>query len=195
MPITQSGHPGQDHSRDPCPWVILNDFGGAFAMGCIGGTIWHGIKGARNSPRGERLLGSVSAIKARAPVLGGNFGVWGGLFTSFDCTVKSVRQKEDPWNAIIAGFFTGSTLAIRGGPRTAAGAGVMCGILLGVFEGTLTSFFDHWRGCPYAAFARRKQQAGTCVCVADARLLRSCMSPWRLTHSPDAPVAPTTSSS
>ena len=25
-----------DHTRDPCPWVILNDFGGAFAMGvCI----------------------------------------------------------------------------------------------------------------------------------------------------------------
>lgn len=135
MPITQTGHPGQDHSRDPCPWVILNDFGGAFAMGCIGGTIWHGIKGARNSPRGERFLGSVSAIKARAPVLGGNFGVWGGLFTTFDCTVKSVRQKEDPWNAIIAGFFTGSSLAIRGGPKTAFGAGVMCGILLGVFEG------------------------------------------------------------
>jgi hypothetical protein len=22
-----------DHSRDPCPWVILNDFGGAFSMG------------------------------------------------------------------------------------------------------------------------------------------------------------------
>lgn len=22
-----------DHTRDPCPWVILNDFGGAFAMG------------------------------------------------------------------------------------------------------------------------------------------------------------------
>jgi len=114
MPITQTGHPGQDHSRDPCPWVILNDFGGAFAMGCIGGTIWHGIKGARNSPRGERLPGSLAAIKARAPVLGGNFGVWGGLFTTFDCTIKSVRQKEDPWNAIVAGFFTGSSLAIRG---------------------------------------------------------------------------------
>lgn len=112
MPITQTGHPGQDHSRDPCPWVILNDFGGAFAMGCIGGTIWHGIKGARNSPRGERMLSSVSAIKARAPVLGGNFGVWGGLFTTFDCSVKSVRQKEDPWNAIIAGFCTGSTLSL-----------------------------------------------------------------------------------
>ena len=33
------------------PWVILSDFGGAFAMGAIGGGIWHGIKGARNSPR------------------------------------------------------------------------------------------------------------------------------------------------
>lgn len=40
-----------DRTRDPCPWVILNDSGGAFSMGAIGGTIWHGIKGSRNSPR------------------------------------------------------------------------------------------------------------------------------------------------
>jgi len=33
------------------PWVVLSDFGGAFAMGAIGGGIWHGVKGARNSPR------------------------------------------------------------------------------------------------------------------------------------------------
>ena len=83
-------------------------------MGAIGGGIWHGIKGARNSPRGERLVGSLSAIKARAPVLGGNFGVWGGLFSSFDCAVKGYRQKEDPWNAITAGFLTGGSLAFRG---------------------------------------------------------------------------------
>jgi len=31
--------------------VILNDFGGAFSMGAVGGGIWYGIKGARNSPR------------------------------------------------------------------------------------------------------------------------------------------------
>ena len=191
MPITQSGHPGQDHSRDPCPWVILNDFGGAFAMGCIGGTIWHGIKGARNSPRGERFLGSVSAIKARAPVLGGNFGIWGGLFTSFDCSVKSIRQKEDPWNAIIAGFFTGSTLAIRGGPKTAAGAGVMCGILLGVFEGVYPTYAaDHRCRCSYATSARRKQQAGTYFLWLTIRLPLSCMCSMCSLCSPEAPVAP-----
>jgi hypothetical protein len=39
------------------PYVILNDFGGAFAMGAIGGGIWHGIKGARNSPRVSECSG------------------------------------------------------------------------------------------------------------------------------------------
>ncbi|KAK4933835.1 translocase of the inner membrane, partial [Elasticomyces elasticus] len=61
-----------DHSRDPCPWVALSDFGGAFCMGAIGGA-------------------ALTAIKARAPILGGNFGVWGGLFSSFDCAVKGIR--------------------------------------------------------------------------------------------------------
>ncbi|CCA66346.1 probable TIM17-mitochondrial inner membrane import translocase subunit [Serendipita indica DSM 11827] len=125
-----------DHTRDPCPWVILNDFGGAFAMGAIGGGIWHGIKGSRNSPRvGERLVGALSSIKARAPVTGGNFGVWGGMFSTFDCTVKSYRQKEDAWNGIISGFMTGGCLALRSGPKATLGSAVACGILLGVFEG------------------------------------------------------------
>lgn len=124
-----------DHTRDPCPWVALNDFGGAFCMGvcnrtfsfilpedewwtpqnqsakvirkecwqhfsqAIGGAVWHGVKGFRNSPYGERRIGALTAIKARAPVLGGNFGVWGGLFSTFDCAVKGLRKKEDPYNA------------------------------------------------------------------------------------------------
>ena len=44
-------------------------------------------------------IGAITAIKARAPVLGGNFGVWGGLFSTFDCAVKGIRKKEDPYNA------------------------------------------------------------------------------------------------
>ncbi|TGZ84089.1 mitochondrial import inner membrane translocase subunit TIM17 [Ascodesmis nigricans] len=124
-----------DHSRDPCPYVIINDFGGAFSMGCIGGAVWHGVKGFRNSPMGERRIGAITAIKARAPVLGGNFGVWGGLFSTFDCAVKGIRQKEDPWNAIIAGFFTGGALAMRGGWAAARNGAISCGILLAVIEG------------------------------------------------------------
>ena len=55
----------------PCPHRILDDIGGAFAMGAIGGGLWNMVKGARNSPRGERMQGSISAIRARAPILGG----------------------------------------------------------------------------------------------------------------------------
>jgi len=63
--------------------------------------------------QGERLIGAISSIKARAPVTGGNFGVWGGMFSTFDCAVKGWRQKEDSWNAIISGFLTGGCLAAR----------------------------------------------------------------------------------
>ncbi|KAK9374158.1 Tim17/Tim22/Tim23/Pmp24 family-domain-containing protein [Lipomyces chichibuensis] len=124
-----------DHTRDPCPVVIINDFGGAFSMGVIGGTIWHGIKGFRNSPSGERRSGAIAAIRSRAPVVGGNFGSWGGVFSIFDCAIKGIRRKEDPFNPILAGFCTGGALAMRGGFKHARNSAITCGCLLAVFEG------------------------------------------------------------
>ncbi|KZV86571.1 mitochondrial import inner membrane translocase, subunit Tim17/22 [Exidia glandulosa HHB12029] len=104
-------------------------------MGGVGGTIWHGVQGARNSPRGERLAGALSVVKARAPVTGGTFAVFGGLLSAFDCAVKGYRQKDDAWNAILAGFLTGGSLAARSGPRGTLGGAVACAAMLGVFEG------------------------------------------------------------
>ena len=104
-------------------------------MGAIGGGLWHSIKGARNSPRGERLLGSMTAVKARVPVIGGNFAVWGGLFSSFDCSLVAIRKKEDPWNSIISGTLTGGVLAARGGWRAASRSAAVGGVLLAMIEG------------------------------------------------------------
>jgi import inner membrane translocase subunit TIM17 len=104
-------------------------------MGVIGGGIWHSVKGAKNAPRGERLYGSISAIKARAPILGGNFAVWGGLFSTYDCGIRSIRQKEDAWNSIISGALTGGTLAARGGLQATLISATFGGIFLGVIEG------------------------------------------------------------
>jgi import inner membrane translocase subunit TIM17 len=106
----------------------------------IGGTLWHGIKGFRNSPYGERGIGAITAVKMRAPVLGGNFGVWGGLFSTFDCAMKGMRKKEDPWNAIGAGFMTGGSLAIRGGFKAARNGAIGCAVLLAVIEGVGIGF-------------------------------------------------------
>jgi len=67
----------------------------------VGGTFFHSIKGARNAPRGERLAGAVEAVKANARRLGGSFAVWGGLFSTFDCCLIAIRNKEDPYNSIV----------------------------------------------------------------------------------------------
>ena len=78
---------GDYQGREPCPARILDDIGGAFAMGAVGGDIWHSVKGFRNAPPGLRngLFYSADAVKARAPITGGSFATWGALFASFDC--------------------------------------------------------------------------------------------------------------
>ncbi|ETV79950.1 hypothetical protein H257_07147 [Aphanomyces astaci] len=121
--------------REPCPWRILEDMGSAFGMGAVGGGIFHSIKGARNSPPGERVRGAVFAVKARSPMLAGQFAIWGCLFSSYDCSLAAIRQKEDPWNSILAGAATGGTLAMRSGPRAALTQAVIGGTLLALIEG------------------------------------------------------------
>ena len=124
-----------DSGREPCPYRIIDDVGGAFAMGSIGGSIFHGIKGARNSPRGERLVGAINTVKLRSPILGGQFAVWGGLFSCFDCSLVAIRQKEDPWNSIASGALTGGTLAARAGWKAMGQSALVGGFLLALIEG------------------------------------------------------------
>lgn len=121
--------------REPCPWRIVDDVGGAYCMGAIGGGVFHAIKGSWNAPRGGKFMGSMTGLQARGPVLGGQFAVWGGLFACCDCSLTAIRQKEDPWNSIISGAATGGILAARAGPRVAAQSAVVGGVLLALIEG------------------------------------------------------------
>jgi len=123
------------HEREPCPYRIIDDLGGAFSFGAVGGALFYSFKGARNAPRGERTAGAVQAVKANARRLGGSFAVWGGLFSTFDCVMIAIRNKEDPYNSIVSGFCTGAMLAARGGANAAFKSGLFGGILLGVIEG------------------------------------------------------------
>jgi len=52
----------EEFGREPCPMRILEDLGGAFAMGLIGGGIFQGIKGFRNAPTGVNRRFNVSPI-------------------------------------------------------------------------------------------------------------------------------------
>ncbi|KAI3692358.1 hypothetical protein L6452_32172 [Arctium lappa] len=122
-------------SREPCPDRILDDIGGAFGMGAVGGSAFHFLKGTYNSPKGERLIGGTQAVRMNAPRVGGSFAVWGGLFSTFDCTMVYFRQKEDPWNSIIAGAATGGFLQMRQGLGAASRSAVFGGVLLAMIEG------------------------------------------------------------
>lgn len=54
----------EEFGREPCPTRILEDLGGAFAMGLIGGGIFQGIKGFRNAPTGFNRRFNVSSMYA-----------------------------------------------------------------------------------------------------------------------------------
>ncbi|KAF8793123.1 Mitochondrial import inner membrane like protein [Argiope bruennichi] len=121
----------EEYAREPCPWRIVDDCGGAFTMGCIGETehFFH-FQGTT-----RRLQGSLAAVKQRAPIIGGNFAVWGGLFSTIDCTLVHIRKKEDPWNSITSGALTGAILAVRNGAGAMVGSAVIGGVLLALIEG------------------------------------------------------------
>lgn len=124
-----------EHSREPCPDRILDDVGGAFGMGAVGGSAYHFLKGIYNSPKGERLIGGTQAVRMNAPRVGGSFAVWGGLFSTFDCTMVYLRQKEDPWNSIFAGAATGGFLQMRQGLGASSRSALFGGVLLALIEG------------------------------------------------------------
>ena len=106
-------------------------------MGCIGGAVFQSIKGFINSPTGvnRRFLSSMSAVRQRAPIIGGNFAVWGGVFSTIDCSLVHLRKKEDPWNSIISGASTGAILAVRSGTGAMIGSAIVGGVLLALIEG------------------------------------------------------------
>jgi import inner membrane translocase subunit TIM17 len=108
-------------------------------------------------------MGGLTHVRNRAPFLGGtspfpsinsllgSFAMWGGVFSSMDCLLIYYRQKDDPYNAIAAGFITGGVLAIRGihiiymcidlvigGASVAFKNAMVGGIILALIEGVST---------------------------------------------------------
>jgi import inner membrane translocase subunit TIM17 len=126
---------GRDHTRDPCPYVIVYDTGIGFALGAVLGGIANTWKGYKNAPRGDRLPAIISGVKSRAPVLAGNFAVWSGLFNAFDCGFHHWRGKEDAWNSVLAGGATGALLSARAGPTAMIVSGLFGGVFLAAIEG------------------------------------------------------------
>ncbi|CAH8583800.1 unnamed protein product [Schistosoma bovis] len=106
-------------------------------MGTIGGSVLHFYRGYRNAPSGytKKLVSAMVNSRQRAPITGGGFAIWGGVFTAVDCSLVLARQKEDPWNSITSGAITGAALAVRHGPTAMVGQAFVGGVILAIIEG------------------------------------------------------------
>ncbi|GMM34163.1 translocation channel protein [Saccharomycopsis crataegensis] len=49
-----------------------------------------------------------------------NFGLIGAIYSGTECSIESLRAKNDIWNSVGAGCLTGGGLAVRAGPQAAA---------------------------------------------------------------------------
>ncbi len=59
-----------EHGREPCPDRILDDIGGAFGMGAIGGGLWHSYRAMKNSPSGYKFKGTIEVWALAHPPAG-----------------------------------------------------------------------------------------------------------------------------
>ncbi len=58
-------------------------------------------------------------------MVGGSFAVWGLTFSSIDCCMVKLRNKEDPWNSITSGALTGAVLTVRSGWGAMVGSAII----------------------------------------------------------------------
>merc|ERR1712189_109112 len=66
-----------DFTRDPCPWRLVEDMGGAYSMGLVGGGIWAGGKSIVR--REFRYL--ARNVRQNAPRTAAGFAVWESVET------------------------------------------------------------------------------------------------------------------
>lgn len=67
--------------EQPCPYRIVDDFGSAFSMGCLMGSVIYFVKGFWYAADSQKSRGGIKLLSKRAPVLGGSFALWGGIFS------------------------------------------------------------------------------------------------------------------
>jgi import inner membrane translocase subunit TIM17 len=115
-PPPPGGTPSVDHKREPCPHRILDDVGGAYGMGAVGGGLWHALKGAKNSPGGARARGG---FEVRA---GGRERCWSRPATaagrdaaSGGRPVRGQRRRAPDGRRRAAGAAAGAAPRSRGG--------------------------------------------------------------------------------
>ncbi|CAL4914927.1 unnamed protein product [Urochloa decumbens] len=114
---------------------FFDEIGEGFWYGLTGGSVYHFLKGLRDSPNGGRLAGGARAVAAHAPRVGGSWAGFWGVWCVFENAVFFARRKDDPWNGIAGGAVASGFVDLRKGARVAARSTLSGAVVLTFFQG------------------------------------------------------------
>ncbi|KAB1218397.1 Mitochondrial import inner membrane translocase subunit TIM23-1 [Morella rubra] len=110
--------------------------GCGYLAGAVGGGAYGLVSGVRSFEQGDttklrvnRVLNS-SGHTGRA--WGNRLGVIGLIYAGMESGIVSIRDTDDVWNSVAAGLGTGAVYRAARGVRSAAVAGAIGGVLVGV---------------------------------------------------------------
>ncbi|KAL5579433.1 hypothetical protein UlMin_011875 [Ulmus minor] len=110
--------------------------GCAYLTGAVGGAGTGLVSGVKSFESGDTLKLRVNRILNSSGhsgrVWGNRLGVIGLLYAGLESGMVSLRDTDDAWNSVAAGLGTGALYRAARGVRSAAVAGAVGGVLVGV---------------------------------------------------------------
>ncbi|KAI9022893.1 Tim17/Tim22/Tim23/Pmp24 family-domain-containing protein [Phycomyces nitens] len=73
-----------------------------------------------NQTTKQQIKAAFKDMSSRSYSMAKNFAVVGAIYSGSECCIESYRAKNDLYNSMAAGCFTGGALAVRAGPQAAA---------------------------------------------------------------------------
>jgi|TARA_B100000780_G_C20994237_1_gene397663 import inner membrane translocase subunit TIM22 len=83
-----------------------------------------GIPMAPSKPIAQEFKATARTMGRKARNWSKNFAVVTAVFSGSECALERIRAKNDMWNSVFAGFFSGAALAVKQGPQAMAFGGV-----------------------------------------------------------------------
>ncbi|EPY50687.1 TIM22 inner membrane protein import complex subunit Tim22 [Schizosaccharomyces cryophilus OY26] len=132
--------------QESCVFKSIAAGGMGFGLGGIFGLFMSSLDMQSMDPQiyekkfREQLRIQLKDMGSRSYSSAKSFGVLGLIFAGSECSIEAFRAKTDIYNPTIAGFFTGSILARRSGPK----AMVLGGAGFSVFSYAIEKWMMNW---------------------------------------------------
>ncbi|CAM8904557.1 unnamed protein product [Rhodiola kirilowii] len=132
-----------EHPHKQLVGEILYETGEIYAVGLVCTSSYYFLKGTYKSPYGQRFIGATQAVGMNANWFPKQLAVYSCLLNTFECTLISLRQKDDAWNEIVAGAASSGCLDIRRGLVKASRRALIGGVVVAALTGVESMWWKY----------------------------------------------------